>query len=110
MLKALQKKETIMANKDYWDEQKKFNQKKKEEFREAELNAPYKYEVLQKIFKYNDLRLPKNNSKVTKESVMKEQSDKDRQSRLSESQKAEEYKPPSRIQIDRQKVKYEILK
>ena len=51
------------------------------------------------------------NSKVTRESTMKEtQEINNRISQLSASDKAEVYKPPSRMQIDRKKVKYEILK
>ena len=62
------------------------------------------------MFRNNDLRLPSNNSKVTRESVMAELNSPDRDSKLTESQKADDYKPPSRMQIDRKKVKYEILK
>ena len=110
MLKALQKKETLVANKQYWDEQKKFREHQKAQFKEQDMNAPYKFEVLQKMFRNNDLRLPSNNSKVTRESVMAELNSPERDSKLTESQKADDYKPPSRMQIDRKKVKYEILK
>lgn len=74
------------------------------------MTAPFKFEILQKMFKNNDLRLKKNNSLVTRESVMAEVADQARDSQLTELDKAEEYKPPSRMQIDRKKVKYEMLK
>ena len=76
----MQKKETLVANKEYWDEQKKFRDQQKAAFKNQDKNAPFKFEILQKMFKNNDLRLPSNNSKVTRESVMAEVSDPNRDS------------------------------
>ena len=33
MIKAMQKKETLVANKEYWDEQKKFRDQQKAAFK-----------------------------------------------------------------------------
>jgi hypothetical protein len=49
------------------------------------------------MFKNNDLRLPSNNSKVTRESVMAEMTDSNRVSSLTETQKADDHKPRSRM-------------
>jgi hypothetical protein len=49
------------------------------------------------MFKNNDLRLPKNNAKITRESVLAEASDPNRESYLTEQDKADDYKPPSRM-------------
>ena len=62
VLKALQKKETMVANREYWEAQADERQRQRGADRSFELYAPYKYQVLEKIFRYNDLRHPKMNA------------------------------------------------
>lgn len=62
MLKALQKKEAILANKDFWEKQIIENEHKRQYDKEVDRNAPYKAHFLQRMFKHNELGDPKNNS------------------------------------------------
>ncbi len=88
------------------------NKEKKYKRRQEDLKAPYKARFLQRMFKNNDFRLATNN---TKQDPNDSPGMRGAGSRLTSnsgqtaSEVAENFKPKSRMQIDRQKVKSDIL-